>query len=64
MVDFGQQKFSIPRRENVEKVLLAIFDDKFRVLKYRFKLRLFQLASEKLNEDNNDEDRQYTEEST
>ncbi|KAK9078088.1 hypothetical protein SSX86_002145 [Deinandra increscens subsp. villosa] len=60
-------KFSIPQGENVDKVLLKHFNERYRSLKHRKKTRLFRAVAKTLNEANNigvnnAQEIQYTEE--
>ncbi|XP_071695998.1 uncharacterized protein [Rutidosis leptorrhynchoides] len=50
MQHIRQEKFSLPERENVDRVLFLILNDKYRARKYRVKCDLFKLVTKKLKE--------------
>ncbi|GJT83967.1 zinc finger, CCHC-type containing protein, partial [Tanacetum coccineum] len=56
-------RFSLPERKSVDNVIFEIMDDKFRTLKYKLKMKLFGLATNRLNELNEDGEQEmdYTE---
>nr|XP_043608759.1 uncharacterized protein LOC122580545 isoform X2 [Erigeron canadensis] len=64
LADFSKlrmRRFSLPQGDNVDKVLLDTFNEKFRSLKKRLKDKLLKLAAKKLDEANiGGDDVQYT----
>nr|GEV02242.1 hypothetical protein [Tanacetum cinerariifolium] len=45
-----QLRFSLPERKSIDDVIFEIMDDKFKTLKYRLKMKLFGLVTNRLNE--------------